>query len=107
MAAVGDAAEFRNGRELAAWLGIVPRQRSTGGKPTLLGISKRGDRYLRTLLIHDARAALRAAPRRRDRRGRWAVGVEERHFARLADLHIHIRQVEERADATASTHASR
>ncbi len=107
VAAVGDAAEFRNRRELAAWLGIVLRQRSTGGKPTLLGISKRGDRYLRTLLIHGARAALRAAPRRGDRRGRWAVGVEERHFARLADLHIHIRQVEERADATASTHASR
>ena len=49
---------FKNGRHMAAWLGLVPRQSSSGDKPTLLGISKRGDRYLRTLLIHGARAAL-------------------------------------------------
>lgn len=58
-ASIGDARNFKNGRQLAAWLGIVPRQHSTGGKPTLLGISKRGDAYLRTLLIHGARAAIR------------------------------------------------
>ena len=52
VAAIGDINAFKNGRELAAWLGLVPRQHSTGGKPTLLGISKRGDTYLRTLLIH-------------------------------------------------------
>ena len=55
VAAVNDANEFSNGRQLAAWLGLVPRQHSSGGKPLLLGISKRGDRYLRTLLIHGAR----------------------------------------------------
>lgn len=56
VATVGDARHFKNGRELAAWLGLVPRQHSSGGKPTLLGISKRGDVYLRTLLIHGARS---------------------------------------------------
>lgn len=50
VASVGDAKNFDNGRQLAAWLGLVPRQHSSGGKPTLLGISKRGDSYLRTLL---------------------------------------------------------
>lgn len=60
-ASIGDARNFKNGRQLAAWLGIVPRQHSTGGKPTLLGISKRGDAYLRTLLIHGARAVIRRA----------------------------------------------
>src|ERR1043166_5280433 len=56
VAAVGTATEFANGRHLAAWLGLVPRQCSSGGKERLLGISKRGDGYLRTLLIHGARA---------------------------------------------------
>ncbi|MCY4611096.1 MAG: IS110 family transposase [Gammaproteobacteria bacterium] len=58
VAAVGDARTFRNGREFAAWLGLVPRHCGTGGKTRILGISKRGDRYLRTLLIHGARALL-------------------------------------------------
>ena len=84
VAAVGDAGEFRNGRELAAWLGLVPRQRSTGGRPKLLGISKRGDRYLRTLLIHGARASLRHAPRRTDRRSRWASATEQRRGRNIA-----------------------
>ena len=61
VASVGDAKSFKNGRQLAAWLGIVPRQHSTGGKPKLLGISKRGDAYQRTLLIHGARAVIRMA----------------------------------------------
>ncbi len=52
--AVGSARQFKNGREMAAWLGLTPRQHSTGGKTRLLGISKRGDRYIRTLLIHGA-----------------------------------------------------
>ena len=63
-ASVGDARHFKNGRQLAAWLGIVPRQHSTGGKSTLLGISKRGDTYLRTLLIHGARAVIRVIERK-------------------------------------------
>jgi len=61
VASIGDARNFKNGRQLAAWLGIVPRQHSTGGKSTLLGISKRGDSYLRTLLIHGARAVVRVS----------------------------------------------
>ncbi len=61
IAAIGDINVFKNGRELAAWLGLVPRQHSTGGKPTLLGISKRGDTYLRTLLIHGGRTVVRVA----------------------------------------------
>jgi transposase len=52
VASIGNARNFENGRQLAAWLGLVPRQNSSGGKQTLLGISKRGDTYLRTLLIH-------------------------------------------------------
>ena len=69
VAAVGNAREFRTGRELSAWLGLVPRQHSTGGRTVLLGITKRGDRYLRMLLIHGARAALRWVERRRDAPG--------------------------------------
>lgn len=61
VATVGDAREFKNGRQLAAWMGLVPKQHSSGGKQTLLGISKRGDTYLRTLLIHGARAVIRFA----------------------------------------------
>ena len=64
VASIGDANSFENGRQLAAWLGLVPRQHSTGGKQTLLGISKRGDCYLRTLLIHGARAVIRVSERK-------------------------------------------
>lgn len=67
VASVGNARDFSNGRQLAAWLGLVPKQHSTGGKSVLLGISKRGDSYLRTLLIHGARSAILAAQRRLDR----------------------------------------
>jgi len=61
VATVGNATEFKNSRQLAAWLGLVPKQHSSGGKQILLGISKRGDTYLRTLLIHGARAVIRVA----------------------------------------------
>ena len=64
VASIGDANQFANGRQLAAWLGLVPGQHSTGGKANLLGISKRGDTYLRTLLIHGARAVILAAERK-------------------------------------------
>ena len=84
VAAVGDAKEFRNGRELGAWLGLVPRQHSTGGRTRLLGISKRGDRYIRCLLIHGARAALRTAGRHEDRRSRWALELERRRGHNIA-----------------------
>lgn len=66
VATVGNATEFKNGRQLAAWLGLVPKQHSSGGKQTLLGISKRGDIYLRTLLIHGARAVIRFAENKAD-----------------------------------------
>lgn len=61
VATVGNATEFKNGRQLAAWFGLVPKQHSSGGKQNLLGISKRGDVYLRTLLIHGARSVIRYA----------------------------------------------
>jgi transposase len=62
VAAAGDARAFKNGRQMAAWLGLVPRQDSTGGKTRLLGISKRGDKYLRCLLVHGARGVANTAP---------------------------------------------
>lgn len=80
------ASDFRNGRDLAAWAGLVPRQHSTGGQPRLLGISKRGDRYLRMLLIHGARAALRVAHKRDDRVSRWAVELERRRGRKVATV---------------------
>src|SRR5918992_2343222 len=71
IAAIGDATQFKNGRQLAAWLGLVPREHSTGGQPRLLGISKRGDRYLRKLLVHGARATLRWVDTKGDDRSQW------------------------------------
>jgi transposase len=71
VAAVGDAATFARGRDLAAWLGLVPRQMTTGGKPRLLGISKRGNKYLRKLLIHGARAALPSLSASATPLGKW------------------------------------
>ena len=71
VAAVGDPTAFKNGRQLAAWLGLVPRQDSSGDRQVLLGISKRGDRYLRTLLIHGARAVVWRAGAKTDARSQW------------------------------------
>jgi transposase len=78
VAAVNDATHFKNGRQFAAWLGLVPRQHSTGGKPHLLGISERGNRYLRKLLMHGARATLRWTKRKNDRRSQWVRALIER-----------------------------
>src|SRR5713101_8171733 len=75
VAAVGNAQRFKNGRELSAYLGLVPRQHSSGGKTVLLGITKRGDRYLRTLLIHGARSALRQCKLEGDARSRWVARI--------------------------------
>jgi transposase len=63
VASVADARQFKDGRQMSAWMGLVPRQHSSGGKSVLLGITKRGDKYLRTLLIHGARAVLKAYQR--------------------------------------------
>jgi len=78
VASVGHAHEFASGRQFAAWLGLVPRQWSTGGKTRLGRITKRGDAYLRTLLIMGARAALQMAARRNDKLSRWAIALKER-----------------------------
>lgn len=74
-AAGGDGKAFVNGRHFSAWVGLVPRQHSTGGKTTLLGISKRGNTYLRTLYIHGARSVLRHSEGKTDRFSVWAQGV--------------------------------
>jgi transposase len=78
MAAVGDVEVFKNGRRFAAWLGLVPKQHSSGGQTRLFGISKRGDSYLRKLLIHGARATLRWVGTKTDRRSQWIRELRER-----------------------------
>lgn len=81
VAAVGDGAEFANGRHLAAWMGLVPRQHSSGNRQRLFGISKRGDRHLRTLLIHGARAVVRTSATRNDAQGAWIRDLQARRGA--------------------------
>lgn len=83
-AELADPGVFRNGRQVSAWLGLVPRQNSSGGKERLLGITKRGDGYLRRLLIHGARAALLRAPRHTDAVSRWSLAVKQRRGANRA-----------------------
>lgn len=78
VAAMSDGKTFKNGRQFSAWLGLVPRQHSSGGKPRLFGISKRGDPYLRTLLIHGARSVVYRAGRKTDHRSRWIVDKQRR-----------------------------
>ncbi len=84
VASISNAKNFKNGRQLAAWLGLVPRQHSSGGKQNLLGISKRGDIYLRTLLIHGARAVLRVAERKVSFSGSWLAGMMARRNPNVA-----------------------
>ena len=84
IAALGDGRQFRNGRQASAWVGLVPGQHSSGGKQTLLGISKRGDTYLRTLLVHGARAALRAARSKSGPLSLWLQGLCARRNPNVA-----------------------
>lgn len=84
VATIGDPGHYRNGRQLSGSLGLVPRQHSSGGKPLLLGISKRGDRYLRMLLIHGARAVLRHAPGKTDPLSVWLQQLAQRRGANKA-----------------------
>ncbi|HEX9811799.1 MAG TPA: IS110 family transposase [Burkholderiales bacterium] len=84
VASIGDAQNFDNARQLAAWLGLVPRQHSSGGKPMLLGISKRGDAYLRTLLIHGARAVLNVATKKLDPGNGWLTQLARRRHKNIA-----------------------
>jgi transposase len=83
-AAIGKAEAFEHGRDLSAWLGLVPRQATTGGRPKLFGISKRGNKYIRTLLIHGARAALPYLAERDTALGRWAKGLLARVHKNVA-----------------------
>lgn len=78
VAAIGEGRQFAKARDLAAWIGLVPRQHSTGGRTTLLGISKRGNPYIRRLLIHGARSCLMHLDRSRDRLGAWLDGLRAR-----------------------------
>ncbi len=84
VASLGDVSHFENGRQVSAWLGLVPRQHSSGGKTVLSGITKRGDSYLRTLLIHGARAAILAAQRRRQGPPDWLAKLLERKHPNVA-----------------------
>ena len=83
VASIADARSFKNGRQLAAWLGLVRKQDSSGGKPKLLGMSKRGDTYLRTLLIHGARSAILAA-QKKSKPNVWLSGLLTRRHPNIA-----------------------
>jgi transposase len=78
LASVGDPKQFRNGRQFAAWLGLTPRQYTTGGKIRLGRITKKGDAYLRTLLIHGTRAVLARVKEKPDRLSVWSRALMER-----------------------------
>jgi len=84
VATVGDARQYHKGRQMAAAIGLTPRQHSSGGKDRLLGISKRGDVYLRSLLIHGARAVVSQAKHRDDRLSQWATGIAQRRHPNVA-----------------------
>ena len=77
IATISDPRAFKNGRQCAAWVGLVPRQNSSGGKTTLLGISKRGDNYFRCLLIHGGRAVVKTAKNKTDKRSLWIAEKEK------------------------------
>lgn len=78
VATVGNAKAFKNGREMSAWLGLVPRQHSSGNTVRLSGISKRGDCYLRKLLIHGARSVVNNCDGKRDKKNRWVADKKNR-----------------------------
>lgn len=95
VATIGNGRDFRNGRQFAAWLGLTPRQYSTGGTPRLGRISKRGDTYLRTLLVHGARSELRYTAGRTDAKSRWVESLKaskswNRAAVALANKHARI-----------------
>jgi transposase len=84
IAAAGSASEFSNGRQFAAWLGLTPRQHSSGGKERLFGITKRGNGYLRMLLVHGARSVVQQAVRHTDNLSRWILEVQARRGTNVA-----------------------
>ena len=95
-ASAGDLSRFRSGRQFAAWLGLTPKQHSSGGKNRLGNITKRGDAYLRTLLVLGARSVLHTAMRHKDRISRWVLALQSRrgyHRALVAIANKHARQL--------------
>ena len=84
LATVGDAKQFRNGRQMSASIGLTPKQHSSGGKERMLGISKRGDAYLRSLLIHGARAVIRTARAKDDPLSKWVMRIADRRHPNIA-----------------------
>jgi transposase len=84
IASVGNGEQFSQGRQMAAALGLTPKQHSSGGKARLLGISKRGDPYLRSILIHGARAVAAAAKNKDDRLSRWVTELAQRRHLNVA-----------------------
>lgn len=92
VAAVGDAKQFKTGRDFSAWLGIVPNQHSSGGKTSLGGISKRGDKYLRTLVIHGARSCVKVVEGKTDRRSEWVSALLKRRNKNIATVALANKQ---------------
>lgn len=88
VASAGDARNFKNARQFAAWIGLVPRQHSSGGKLRLLGISKRGDVYLRTLLIHGGRAVVQHATTHADQSNHWLTTLINRRHSNVAAVAV-------------------
>ncbi|UCH40361.1 MAG: IS110 family transposase [Gammaproteobacteria bacterium] len=86
VATIGDARHYRKGRDMAAAIGLTPRQHSSGGKNKLLGISRRGDAYLRCLLVHGARSAMRTAENKEDRLSRWIIDLQARRHANVVAI---------------------
>ena len=86
IASVSEPQRFKNGRQFAAYLGLVPRQHSTGGKPKLLGISKAGNKYLRMLLVHGARSIIHHHRSKEDQRSRWVTKLVERRGFHKANV---------------------
>lgn len=92
IASVGDAKVFQSGRQFAAWIGLTPRQYSSGGRNRLDQISKRGDRYLRTLLVHGSRALLRYVGRKQDAKSAWAARLMQRRHVNIAAVALAAKQ---------------
>jgi transposase len=84
LATVGDASQFKNGRQMTVSLGLTPKQSSSGGKEKLLGISKRGDPYVRSLLVHGARSVIRSAKGKDDRLSQWVMRIANAHHFNVA-----------------------
>lgn len=84
VATVGEGHAFQHGRQFAAWLGLVPKQHSTGGKTVLGRITTHGNVYLRTLLIHGTRAVLQSSAKHSDRKSRWVEAVRQRRGDNIA-----------------------